>query len=173
MKTDFDNIAIGRVIQAHGVQGWVKVTPYSGLPERFEVLKTLYLDSAGGLIGYILDDIQYHNMVPLLKFRGIDSRDSARKLVGQEILVSAAQQVELPEDTYFIHQLLGLQVFDNHSEFIGTLEEVLTAAGNDVYVVRNEGTEVLIPAVSQFIRQVDLDAGRIDVQLIEGMRDAN
>jgi 16S rRNA processing protein RimM len=162
-------IAVGKIIKVHGVQGHVKAIPYSGFPDRFTHLKTVYIDTEEGMCGFILEDVQLQNEVSLLKLRGIESRETAAALVKKDLWVPEEQQIELPEGEYFIHDLIGLAVFDTEGEYIGNLEEILLNAGNNVYVVRENQREVLIPAVPEFVKEINLQQKKVIVQLIEGM----
>ena len=164
-----DYIAAGRVAQAHGKDGWVRVTIYSGLPDRFERVKVVFFETERGMEGKILAAIKKQHDSVLLKFKDVDTREAAKELVGKEIFVLEEEKVELPEDTYFIHDLIGLQVFDIHGNPVGTVSEVLTGTGNDVYVVKSAEREVLIPAVGEFVRQIDLKKRKMIVRLWEGM----
>jgi len=162
-------IAVGKIAQPYGLQGYVKIFAYSEIPERFFDLKTVYIESDFGMRGLIVEDVQLHNQVVVLKLQGIDSREMAQTLTMQEVWVPEDQKIELPEDDYFIHDLLGLQVFDVDGLFVGELVDVLQGGGNDVYQVQKGEAEILIPAVSAFIRQIDLPGKKMIVQLIEGM----
>ncbi len=164
-------IAVGKIAQPYGLQGYVKIFAYSEIPERFFDLKTLYIESDFGMRGLIVEDVQLHNQVVVLKLQGFDSREMAQTLTKQEVWVPEDQKVALTEGDYFIHDLLGLQVSDVNGLFVGELADVLQGAGNDVYLVRNGEKEILIPAVSAFIHQIDLPGNKMVVQLIEGMVD--
>jgi 16S rRNA processing protein RimM len=121
------------------------------------------------MCGFILEDVQVQNEVSLLKLRGIETRETAATFVKKELWVPEEQQIELPEGEYFIHDLIGLEVFDTDGESVGKLDEVLLNAGNNVYVVREDQREILIPAVPEFIKLIDLQQKKMVVQLIEGM----
>ena len=164
-------IAIGKIIQTHGIRGQLKAIPYSGIAERFSDLKTVYIESDAGMIGFVLEKMHIIDNATLMKLSGVDSREQAQALLKKELWVPETQKVLLSENSFFIHDLIGLSVFDIHAQYIGKLEDVWQSAGNDIYVVRNDGKEVLIPAVSEFIETVDIAAGRMTVRLIEGMAD--
>ena len=164
-------ITIGRIIQTHGTGGYVKAVPYSGIPERFIELKTVYIDSDEGIQGFIIEDVQLQNGASLLKLRGVETREAARVFLKKELLVPEEQKISLPANSYFIHELIGCAVFDIHGQYIGQLEEVLVHAGSDIYVVRREDQETLIPAVSEFVKEIRPDEKKILVALIEGMAD--
>jgi 16S rRNA processing protein RimM len=162
-------IAVGKIIKVYGVQGHIKAIPYSGFPDRFTHLRMVYIEGGEGMCGFILEDVQVQNEVSLLKLRGIETRETAGTFVKKELWVPEEQQIELPEGEYFIHDLIGLEVFDTDGESVGKLEEVLLNAGNNVYVVREDQREILIPAVPEFIKLIDLQQKKMVVQLIEGM----
>lgn len=162
-------IAIGKIIKAHGVQGYLKAIPYSELPDRFLHLKTVYMETAAGMKGFLVDDVKMQNELSLLKLKGIETREAAASWLKKELWVPEDQQIDLPQDNYFVHDLIGLKVFDTEGKFLGELAEVLSNAGNDIYLVRNGRREILIPAVSRFVKEIDLFKKTMVVQLIEGM----
>ena len=166
-------ISIGKIVKTHGIGGALKAVAYTGEPDRFLSLKTVYFQSKNGVQGYIIEEATILGDAALLKLKGIDNREAARNLVRQEVLVPESERVELPDGMFFVHDLLGLKVFDNNSVFLGVLEDVLSGAGSDIYVIRHEERELLVPAVSEFVREIDLEEGRMVIELIDGMLDAN
>jgi 16S rRNA processing protein RimM len=162
-------IAVGKIIQVHGVQGHIKAIPYSGLPDRFTHLKTLYIKTVEEMRGFILEDVQVQNEVSLIKLKGIETREVAISFIKKDLWVPEEQQIELAEGEYFIHDLIGLKVFNTDGEYLGKLDEVLLNAGNEVYVVKENQREILIPAVSEFVKEINLRQKQMIVQLIEGM----
>ncbi len=164
-------IAIGKIVQTHGLKGYIKVVAYSGEPDRFFNLKTIYMEVDQEMCGFIIEDIQPLNQASLMKLRGVDTREAAKFLVKNEVWVPEDQKIELPEDTYFIHDLIGLSVFDTTQQYLGELQEVFQNAGNDIYSVRQDDREILIPAVSEFVKEINLREKKMVVQLIEGMVD--
>lgn len=142
---------------------------YSGVTERFLELKTLYVQLDDGERGLILEDVLLQQNIALLKFKNINSREEAAAFVGKELSVPQEQRIDLPEDVYFIHDLIGLQVFDIDGNYLGELEDVFVMAGNDVYQVNCGGEEILIPAVSEFVREISLRERKMIVKTIEGL----
>lgn len=162
-------IAIGRIGRAHGTRGWVSVDVYSGLPDRLDAVKIVFVEQEDCLAGKIVTGTQHHGKSVLLKLKDVDDREAARQLTGTQIWLPEAQAVQLPENAYFVHELVGLSVFDEEKKFVGRLEEVLSMGGNDVYVVRNGEREILIPAVAEFVKKVDVKRGKMLVHLWEEM----
>lgn len=162
-------IAVGKFVNTRGLKGVLKAVAYSGVPERFLDLKTLYIQSDAGREGYVVQNVEIRCRFAFLKLLGIEDRESARKLVNRDILVPENQKIDLPENTYFIHDLIGLQVFDKQQRFLGEVKNILTNAGNDVAVIATERNEWLLPLAAAFVRQIDLNAGKMTVRLIDGM----
>lgn len=162
-------IAIGKVVQSQGIRGYVKAVPYSGSPERFLNLKTLYVGTNNEPKGLILEDVAVRERDVLLKFKNIDNREDAAAFIQRELFLPYEQRMELSEGVFFIHDLIGLQVFDIEGNFLGEVTNVMRMGANDIYQVNNGDKEVLIPAVSEFVKGINLEDKRIIVKLIEGM----
>lgn len=110
----------------------------------------------------VVRELQMAGRVPVLALDAVESREAAEALIGRYIEVEAQ---ELPEGSYYWHQLVGLQVVDEASSPLGELVEVFRAGENEVYrVLREDGAELLLPAVRDVIREIDLDAGRMVVR---------
>ncbi len=161
-------IAVGKILRAYGNSGWLKVLVYSGLSYRFRNLDVIYLNGPLGMEGRILKEVKEENEV-IIKLKGIDSREDAKELVGAELFLPEAESVTLPENSYFRHNLIGLEVIDHEKQNIGIVEDILEMGGNDILVVRGNKKEILIPAVTEFVKSVDLEAGSILVRLWDGM----
>ncbi len=166
-----DHIAIGKILQPFRLDGYVKVLIYSNMPERLLNLKTVYIRTNNEYRGYVLDDVQIQPKTTVVKLRGIDSREDALVLTKSEIWIPENQQIDLADDTYFLHQLIGMNVIDGNGNAIGEITAVYQGGGNDVYEVRQGDKEILIPAVAQFVKKVDVDSNQVVVELIEGMID--
>ncbi len=162
-------IAIGRIVGTSGVEGIIKATAYSGIPERFLQLKSLYVFSDEGYRGYVVKSAVVKQGQVLLQLKGITTREAAKALVGKEIFVPEDQRIEPPEGYYFLDDIVGLTVFDTAGNKIGKVTDVIAHAANEVYVVREGDREVLIPAVRQFVKEINIPEGRMVVELIEGM----
>lgn len=152
----------GQIVSAHGLRGEVKVYPWADSPAFLAGLPRVYL----GEQAYAVEHGRVQKSCTLLKLRGVDTLEQAQRLRGQTVLVNR-DDVALPPGTHFIADLIGLRVLDGEAE-IGTVREVLTMPGNDVYVVRGR-EEHMIPAVQEFILETNPEAGYIRVKLIEGM----
>lgn len=162
-------IAVGKVVGVFGHQGWLKILVYSGKLDRFEQVKVVYLESETGMNGKVLSGSRYHGKGLQIKLKGIDDPESARLIKGRELYLPEDQQVELPIDHYFIHDLIGLKVTDIEKGYIGDVVDVWSGGASDILVIRSGEEEVLIPAIAEFIKEVELDKGRIMVRMWEEM----
>jgi 16S rRNA processing protein RimM len=162
-------IAVGKVVGVFGHQGWLKVLVYSGILDRFEKVKIVYFQAEAGMTGRVISGSRYHGNGLLLKLRGIDDPESAKLIKGRELYLPEDQQVELPVDHFFIHDLIGLKVFDVEKGFIGEIVDVWSGGASDILVIQSEEKEVLIPAIAEFIKVVELEEGRVMVRMWEEM----
>ncbi|MEY8367274.1 ribosome maturation factor RimM [Anaerovoracaceae bacterium 42-11] len=162
-----EKIKIGRIVNAVALRGEVKVYNYSGYKERYEELSRIIV----GDKEYEIEKVRYQQQMVILKLSGVDDRNTAEALKTKDVFITEDDLLELPEDTFYIRDLIGLAVKDADSgELLGKLKDVLQPSSQDVYVVElAEGGQFMIPAVSEFIREVNLAEGVIFVHLIEGM----
>ena len=161
-------MVVGRVIRAHGSDGAIRVQSHSDNPARFQVGSSLTI---AGKTRVISDFRMLPGGYALLRLDGLESADSVRALSGQWLVAPDEPVPDLPPGEYYHYQLVGLNVVTDQGEDLGTLQEVLVTGSNDVYVVKSaSAAEILLPAVSQVIKDVDLPAGRMLVHLINGLR---
>ena len=153
----------GEIVGTHGVRGEVKILPWADGPEFLTLFDVFYLDGTA----YPVESCRVHKTMALARLQGVDTVEAAQALRGRVVRVDR-EGLELEEGTVFIADLMGLPVFAGDEE-IGKIADVLTMPGNDVYVVRGEH-EYMIPAVGEFLEEVNVDEGFVRVKLIEGMR---
>jgi 16S rRNA processing protein RimM len=137
-------------------------------PERFDVLETVYLGDE--LQAVRLEVCRRQGSRALLKFAGYESRDAAGRLRGQLVQVPIEDAVPLENGEYYLYEIEGLEVITTEGERLGRVVEVIETGSNDVYVVRDGDQEILLPALSDVVTRVDLNAGRIEVRLPKGLR---
>lgn len=163
-----DYTAIGKIINTHGINGEVKIYPYTDDAERFSVLKQAYIGDTK--IKVNLSTVKYHKGLPLVKFKEYNNINDVLKFKEQIIYVDDENRVILPENHYFIYDLIECQVYDMDNNYIGKIVEVMQGASNDIYVVKDDkNKEYLIPAVKEFIKEVNIDKKTVIINPIEGM----
>lgn len=165
-------MAVGMITSVHGLRGDVKVELHTDFPERFVVGGVVYLGEE--LEEAIINAARPHQGQMLMQFSGIEDRDAAETLRGIWIFIPEDEAVELEEDTYFVHDMIGLSVQTGDGQLLGTLSEVLFTGANDVYVVETPDEphrEILLPAIPEVIKKVDLEEGLMTVELLPGLLD--
>ena len=160
MKSPY--LPTGQIVNTHGLKGYVKIQPWADDPADLLDFDRFFIDGRE----YEVEQASLQKSMVLLKLAGVDTIDEAAKLRNKELLI-AREDVELEEGVVFIADLIGLTVLADGVE-IGKITEVLTPPGNDVYVVKGE-REYLIPAVKEFVEELNPEAGFVQVHLIEGM----
>jgi 16S rRNA processing protein RimM len=162
---------IGTVLRPQGVKGELKVESVSPRLERFKDLKEIYLKK-DIMQTYSVETVRLADRFVYLKLKEVNTRTEAELLRGAEILVGKEDLIQLAADEYFIHDLIGCQVYTEQGETIGEITDVMQLSSNDVYVIKTaSGREVLIPAIKDVVKKVMPEARRIVVRLLEGLLD--
>ena len=162
-------LVIGQVVSPVGLRGELKVDVMTDFPERFALLRTVYLGEE--MTPYTLSgaDLRPSGRQVVLRLQGCKTIEQAEELRGQMVWIPIEEAVVLPEGQYYVHQVLGLAVETEAGEPLGRLKEVLATGSNDVYVVSDGQREVLIPVLEEVILNVDLAAHKMVVHLPEGL----
>ena len=159
-----DLLQTGKIVSTHGTRGEVKILPWADSPEFLLGFEQLYIDGEP----YRVAHARVHGTCVLCQFSGIDDINAAMALRNKVVSIDRAE-ASLPDGAVFVADLIGLRVLCGGRE-IGKIAEVLQPPANDVYVVRGEGgREHMIPAVREFVEEVNVPAGFVRVRLIEGM----
>ncbi|MCI8631209.1 MAG: 16S rRNA processing protein RimM [Firmicutes bacterium] len=160
-----EKILIGKIVNAVALKGEVKVYTYSN-PQRYEEINEIYVENEP----HRIEKVRFQGNTVILKLTGIDDRNAAEACKGKNVYIEESELPELPEDTYYIRDLIGMKVVGDDGEIIGTLSDVLQNTAQDVYEVKSEsGKNVLIPGVSEFILDIDINERKITVRLPEGL----
>ena len=163
-NTSNERIVIGRVGAAHGIRGELRIIPLTDFPERFAALREVMVGDE--LLHIESAKPQGKNF--LMRFREYTVREDAQKLTGRLLTVARAEAAPLDEGEYYVFDIVGLTVYDEEDNELGTVENVLRTGSNDVYAVRSEdGREILIPALRKVVRTIDVPNGRMTVRLSE------
>lgn len=163
-------LAIGSVVKAFGVEGYVIVQQLTDFPSRFRKRNAVLLGRSEKEVREL--EIERAVVEPRgvkVKFTGIGDRDAAEGLVGSFLYIREAERARLPRGHYYTHDIVGLAVVDEQGVVHGTVRDVLKMPAHDVYVVSGKGNEILLPAVKEFVLKIDLAARTMKVHLIEGM----
>lgn len=167
-----DRLKVGVVTSVHGIKGEVKVFPTTDDSRRFKKLKQVYLDTGKELLSLEIEGVKFFKQMVILKFKGYENPDDVMKFCQKELWIDRKDAVRLSKDEYFIADLIDMEVCDEEGKLIGTLKDVISTGANDVYAVETpEGKEVLFPAIKQCVLDVDTEARKMTVHVMEGLLD--
>jgi 16S rRNA processing protein RimM len=166
-----DFVLIGLLRRVHGMKGEISVEPISDLVERFEALDYVLVRHGGKTSEMGVESVRWKGKLALVKLHGIDDRTSAEDLRGAEIGVRQEDVFPVPDDTYYVFDIVGCSVMGKKGNRIGTVCEVLRMPANDVLVVKREEGDALIPVVKSVVKSIDLEAKLIVIEEMEGLLD--
>ena len=171
-----DLLQVGAIANTHGLRGEVKVFPTTDDPTRYKLLDTVIADTGKQRMTMEISGVRFFKHMVIVKFKGIDHIDDAEKLKGTKLFVTREQAVPLGEDEYFLADLEGLCAVTEDGEELGVIKDIIQTGANDVYVIGKPGgqeKDLLVPAIKECIRTVDISAGRMMIRLLPGLREAN
>lgn len=163
---------VGKIVNTHGIRGEVRVLATTDFTdERFAQGKTLYLKQKNGEpLKLTVENSRPHKGSLLVKFVGYDNINDVQTFRDHELLVSEEDQQPLAAGQYYYRQIIGLVVKTVDGERLGTIKEILSPGANDVWVVKRAHQEdLLLPVIKDVIKKVDLAAGEVTVELMEGL----
>lgn len=163
-------LEIGQIVNTFGIKGMVKAKPFTDDIKRFDALKKIYVDTNKSEKQYDIEEIKYHKDMVLIKFKGIDRVEDAEMLRNAYLKVDRKDEPELDEGTYYIVDLIGLDVYSDEGNLLGKLDDIYNTGSSDIYVVKDElGKQLLLPAISDVIKEINLQEKRIVVHILEGL----
>ena len=166
---ELEFIAIGKILAPWGIKGKLKVEVATDFPQRFAPSSKVYINQQPMTI----DSTEWRKGKVIIKLNTINSIEDAEKLRGQLVEIHHSQLHPLPEGQYYHFQLTGLEVWTTRGELLGNITEVLTTPSNDNYVVSGAKGEILIPAIEDVIKSIDLNKGCVVIEPIEGLLGLN
>lgn len=167
-----DLFKVGVITSTHGIKGEVKVFPTTDDANRFKKLKKVILDTGKEKIDMEITGVRFFKNMVILKFKGIDDINDVEKYRKAELYVTRENAVPLKKNEYYIADLIGMDVVSDEDEELGVIDDVLQTGANDVYVIKKAGCQdLLIPAIKDCVKDVDVEGGKMIVHLLEGLRD--
>ena len=164
------NLEIGQIVNTFGIKGFVKVNPFVDDISRFDELKKVYIKKQKELKELEVEEVKYHKNMVLLKLKGVDKLEDAETLRNLYLEVDRENAIDLEEGTYFIADLIGLQVITDEGKLLGKLDDIFNTGSNDIYVVKDElGKQILLPAIVEVIKEINLEENKIVVHILEGL----
>ena len=167
MKKLSDYTVIGKIINTRGIKGELKIFPMTSVINRFSKLKNVYVGE--NLTLYEISSVKYDNRFVYLKFKGYDNINDVIRLKESNIYIKDEDRIPLDENTFFISDLIGCKVYNMEGLYLGELKDVIENPVHDLYVIVNNQKESLIPAISNFVKLVDIENKVIKIDPIEGL----
>lgn len=163
-------LEIGQIVNTFGIKGMVKVKPFTNNIKRFDDLKNVYIKNRKEKKEYQIEEVKYHKNMVLIKFKGIETPEDANLLRESYLLIDRSKEEPLEDGNYYIVDMIGIKVYSDKGELLGNLEDIFNTGSNDIYVVKdNQGKQILLPAISEVIKQIDIEKRKITVHLLPGL----
>ncbi len=161
-------LEIGKVVNTHGIRGELKIQPWCDDPAIFDELEYIYI----GGEKYNITRSRFHKTCEIVAVEGINNINEAELLKNKIVTIEREMLGELPEGTYYIADIIGLEVRSTNGNILGVIDNVISTGSNDVYEVKREGKKpLLLPVIDEVINEVNLNDGYVSVTLIKGLAD--
>lgn len=162
-------VAIGYVKRAHGINGRVLVESLTDNPTRFETLSDVHVEIDGTRRLFRLEKCSAASNGWLVKFEGVDDRNEAESLKGGYLQIETGDLPALEEGSYHVTDLTGVEVYTTSGDLLGTLTEILKYPANDIWIVEGDRGRLMLPAIRNVIKKVDIPGKRMEVELLNGL----
>lgn len=165
-------LEVGKIVNTFGIRGQVKVIPFTDDIKRFDKLKSVYIVKKKELEPHKIEQVKYTTNMVILKLEGIDSIEEAEKYKNCSLKIDRKDAIKLPKDTFFIADLIGLPVYTDDGNLLGKVDDIYNSGSSDIYVIKDElGKQLLLPAIKDVLKDIDLDNEKIVVHIIKGLLD--
>ncbi len=153
-----EKIEIGKIINTFGIKGEIKVYPYNNLIDE---VKELTISNKK----YEIEKIRYQKNIAIIKLKGLDDISEAEKFKGTILEIDKAEAPELPENTFYVKDIIGLDVYTDEGKYLGKIDDVFNTGANDIYSIG----EILLPATEEVIKQIDIENKKMIVHILKGL----
>ena len=161
---------IGQIVNTSGLKGEIKIKPFTDDITKFKNFKTIYVSIKKELKEFEIEHVRFSKNMVFLKLKGIDTIEEAENYRNLYLRIKRDKDEKLEKDTYYIVDILGCKVYTDEQKELGEVVDVFSTGSNDVYVVKDElGKQILLPAIKDVIKNVDIENKLITVHLMEGL----
>ena len=168
-----DCFQLGHISRIHGYKGSVVAFFDTDRPEAYTALESVFLEDRGELIPFFIEELAQNSKGHfILKFEEVEDEASALNLVGSELWLPLSILPPLEGKSFYFHEIIGFELWEN-DRLLGTCKSVVDSSAQPLLVLEHQGKEVLIPAIDEFIVQIDREAKRMVLQLPEGLLSLN
>ncbi len=164
-------VPLGEIVTTHGLEGWLKMAPFNPDTRSLSSAREVVLEKDGRRSAHELESSKPYKGQLLVKLRGLDGIEDAKKWVGATLCLPEAALDSLDPGQYYHYQVIGLEVYDIKGERIGRITRTWSTPGGELYVVQGATKEHLIPAAKEIIEKVDFFAGKVIIKPPEGLLD--
>ncbi|MGD9897971.1 MAG: ribosome maturation factor RimM [Calditrichaceae bacterium] len=162
---------IGKFIKPQGIKGELKAEIITSFPERFTGLKKVYINEKESQ-AYSIESVRLSDRFVFIKLKDINTREEAESLRNEYLYIPDDELKDLDEDEYYIHDLLGIKIYDEQDVLLGELIDVESISSNDIYTMKSvDGREFMIPAIKDVILEVDITKKTMKIRNLEGLLD--
>lgn len=162
-----DYIKVGKIVNTHGIKGCLKCISLTDDLERFEDLEYIYTEKDD--VKRKIKDVWFAKGMAYLTLENIEDMTTAESFKNSYISILEDQLRDLPEDSYYLFDLEGIEVYTTEGEFIGKITDIYQTGANDVYEVKNKNKSFLIPAVKDFVKEVNIKDKKMVINAVEGL----
>lgn len=163
-------VLIGKIVGVHGIKGTNKFKSYAeSLSVFYPGQSILISDNRSRETSIEINWVKSHTKTPLISFKGVTDREQAQALIGAELFIPETELPELEKGSYYWFDLIGIEVYTTQGDYLGRITSIFPTGSNDVYVVKDNKQEVLIPALESVVLDIDLELKRMRVDLPEGL----
>jgi len=165
-----DGLLVGKIVGVHGTRGNLEVHSYAESLSVFKSGSLIHVEMNDGRHGsHAIEWAKPHKRVILLSLRDVTTVERARAYIGAELFVDRGILPDLAAGTYYWSDIIGLSVFTRDQVYLGRVESIIPTKGNDVYVVKRDGEETLVPGLESVVLDIDIEAGTMRIDLPEGL----
>lgn len=163
-------LKVGQIINTHGIKGELKIYPLTDNIDRFDRLDYIFIKEKDMYNKVKVESVKYIKNFPIVKLENINDMNEALKYKNRYLYINRENAVPLEENTYFIADLIGMDVVTTEGQILGKIVSVFSVSSNDVYEISNsEGKKILIPAIRDVVCDVDIKEKRMTIKLLEGL----
>ncbi len=167
-----ERITIGKILKPRGIRGEVKVLPLTDIPDRFEQLESVLIEiSPLDVHSVVIEQVKHYKGCVYLHFQDFHSINEIQGFIGKALQVERSQTPELPEGVYYRFEIIGADVYTDDERYLGTVADILETGAHDVYIVKHNEGEYLIPAHKEIVTDIDREKNRITIRPLEGLLD--
>lgn len=168
-KDNPELISVGQIINTQGHRGEVRVWPLTDNPKRFQANDVFVAELNQKTFNLTVDSVRNQKNFLVIKFREIEDMNAAEKMKNALLKIPKDQLIDLPEDTFFIFEIIGMDVYTDEGFYLGKVKDVTQTGSNDLYTVKGESKEYLIPAVKNIVREISREEKKITITPVEGL----